>query len=88
MDEQGTRSRKPFPNDIPDEVFEHARRARDEIRRSFTALLPELPREFTEHRLAARKEMLLAFRSLIDSAIDRVEKTSAANAASKSKPAE
>jgi hypothetical protein len=73
MVQEGTRSR-PFPRLVPDEVLEHARNAREEFRKSVAALLPSLPPEFTEHRRAARKEMLLAIRSLIDSAIDRVEK--------------
>ena len=66
---------RSFPHIIPDEAVEHAWRARDEIRKSVAALLPSVPAAFTTHRLAARKEMLLAFRSLIDHAIDRVEKT-------------
>jgi hypothetical protein len=77
MDADTKRPGRSFPHTIPDEAVEHARKARDEIRQSVAALLPALPAEFTAHRLAARKEMLLAVRSLIDSAIDRVEKTKA-----------
>jgi hypothetical protein len=74
MNEESARTRRPFPRLVPDEVLEHASNAREELRKSVAALLPSLPAEFTSHRLAARKEMLLAVRSLIDSAIDRVEK--------------
>jgi hypothetical protein len=77
MTEESTRSRRPFPRIVPDEALEHAWNAREEIRKSVTALLPSLPAEFTAHRRAARKEMLLAIRSLIDNAIERVEKTEA-----------
>jgi len=81
MDEESAPGRRPFPRVIPDEAIEHARKAGEEIRQSVAALLPSLPPEFTTHRLAARKEMLLAIRSLIDDAIERVDK-------SKAKPAE
>ena len=74
--EDSTRPKR-FPRIIPDEALEHAWKAREEIRQSVAALLPSLPAEFTTHRLAARKEMLLAVRSLIDNAIERVEKTGA-----------
>jgi hypothetical protein len=73
--EDRARPKKPFPRMIPDEALEHAWKAREEIRQSVAALLPSLPAEFTTHRLAARKEMLLAVRSLIDNAIERVEKS-------------
>jgi len=71
--EDHTRPKPSFPRLIPDEALEHARKAREEIRQSVAALLPSLPAEFTTHRRAARKEMLLAVRSLIDNAIERVE---------------
>ena len=75
MAEDSPSSRRPFPRIIPDEALEHASKARDEIRKSVAALLPSLPPAFTTHRLAARREMLLAVRSLIDNAIEHVEKT-------------
>ena len=55
---------------IPDEAREHVRNARQEMRKSVEGLLPE---GFLEHRKAARKEMLMAFRSLIDAAIQRTD---------------
>jgi hypothetical protein len=85
MADESTRSRRPFPRIVPDEALEHARNAGEEIRKSVTALLPSLPAEFTTHRRAARKEMLLAIRSLIDTAIERVEKTEAKAAESSSR---
>jgi len=74
MVQESTHGRRPFPRIIPDEALEHAWNAREEIRKGVAALLPSLPAEFTTHRRAARKEVLLAIRSLIDSAIERVEK--------------
>lgn len=56
---------------ITEEAREHYRKARDEMRRSIETLLPE---GFMEHRRAAHKEMLLAWRSMLDSAIERVDK--------------
>jgi hypothetical protein len=58
---------------IPEEAREHARAARQEMRKGMEALMPEGYREFHQHRKAARKEMLLAFRSLIDHAIKRTD---------------
>lgn len=55
---------------IPEETRQHYRKAREEMREAAKVLLPE---GFLEHRRAARKEMLLAMRSLLDSAIQRME---------------
>jgi len=85
MTEESTRTRRPFPRIVPDEALEHAWNAREEIRKSVTALLPSLPAEFTTHRRAARREMLLAIRSLIDNAIERVDKTEATAGESRSR---
>jgi len=65
-----TSQRKPLEDRIPEEVREHFRAARQEMRDSVQGLLPP---EFVEHRRKARKEMLLAFRSLIDSALKRMD---------------
>jgi len=70
MDEKTTR-RRPFEDKIPEEVRQHARAAREELRESIKAFLPP---EFMEHRRKARKEMLLAWRSMIDAALERMEK--------------
>ena len=62
--------RTPIEERIPSEAREHLRAARDELRETFTAMFPP---EFTTHGRKARKEMLLAWRSLIDSALKRME---------------
>jgi hypothetical protein len=56
---------------IPEETRTHYRNAREEMRKSLETLLPE---GFMEHRRAAHKEMLLAWRSMLDVAIERVDK--------------
>jgi len=53
------------------EARDHARAARASMRKSLEELIPH---GFIEHRRAARKEMLLAMRSLLDAAIERMEK--------------
>ncbi len=68
---EGTTNRKPFEGKIPDEAREHWKAARAELRDSIRALLPP---EFITHRRKARKEMLLAWRSMIDAAIERIDK--------------
>lgn len=60
----------PLEDKIPEEVREHLRAARQELREGIKAFLPP---EFIEHRRRARKEMLLAWRSVIDSAIKRMD---------------
>lgn len=52
------------------EVREHMRAAHDEMRKGVESLFP---REFVEHRRQARKEMLLAFRGMIDGALQRID---------------
>ena len=69
MAEKTTR-RKTFEKEIPEEVRQHVRAAHEEMRESINAFLPP---GFVEHRKQARKEMLLAWRSLIDGALERME---------------
>jgi len=69
MDENTT-GRRSFEDKIPEEVRQHARAAREELRESVKAFLPP---EFFEHRKKARKEMLLAWRSMINAALERME---------------
>lgn len=69
MAEKSSR-RKPFEDKIPEEVRQHVRAAREEVRESIKAFLPP---EFIEHRTKARKEMLLAWRSIIDAALEKME---------------
>jgi hypothetical protein len=68
MDE--STSRKPFENRIPEDARQHMRAAREELRQSFEAFFPP---EFVEHRRKARREMLLAWRSFIDRALERLD---------------
>jgi len=62
--------RRPFDDVVPDEARQHMRAARNEMRLSVEALFPP---GFIEHRRAARKEMLKAARSMLDSAIQRLD---------------
>lgn len=57
-------------DDNPDEARSHMQAARDELRRSFDSLFPP---EFVQHRRRAQREMLLAWRSLLDRAIRRID---------------
>jgi hypothetical protein len=54
----------------PEATREHLRSARKEMREAWKTLLPP---EFIEHRRAARREFLMAARSLIDHAIERMD---------------
>ena len=54
----------------PEETRQHLKSAHAEMRDGIKSLFPS---EFSIHRRAARREMLLAVRSLIDRAIDRME---------------
>jgi hypothetical protein len=62
--------RRHFGDDIPEDVREHFREARQELRESMKTFLPP---GFIEHRRKARREMLLAWRSLIDAALERMD---------------
>ena len=71
MPEKTANPRKTFESKIPDETRDHYRTAREEFRKSLEGLFPP---EFREHHRKARKEMLLAWRSMIDSHINELEK--------------
>ena len=64
-------SYKKFESRIPEEARQHMRAARDEMRKSIETLVPE---GFFEHRQSARREMLMAMRSMLDTAIERLDK--------------
>jgi len=68
---ENTARRRPFEDKIPEDVRQHARAAREEMRAGMKAFLPP---EFWEHGRKARKEMLLAWRSMIDAALERMDK--------------
>lgn len=61
---QSKRNYKPS-----EEVRQHMRNARAEMRESMRALFPP---EFIEHRKVVRREVLLGIRGLIDDALGRM----------------
>ncbi len=69
MAEKSEREKK-FKREIPEEAREHFEKARDEMRSAIEGFLPE---GFIEHRHAARREMMLAWRSMLDAAIKRMD---------------
>ena len=69
MAEKTTRGKK-YESRIPEEARQHFRAAREEMRKSMELLLPE---GFFDHRRGARREMLLAWRSMLDAAIQRMD---------------
>ncbi len=71
MAERTTQTHKPFEGRIPEETRQHFHAAREEFRKSVEGMIPP---EFAEHHRKARKEMLLAWRSIIDASLDRMEK--------------
>ena len=70
MAEKTTRQKK-YESHIPEEARQHFRAAREEMHKSVEMLLPE---GFLEHRKSARREMLMAWRSMLDAAIQRMDK--------------
>ncbi len=70
MSEKNTTNESPFEGCIPPEAREHLKAARKEIREGIEVLFPP---EFNEHRRRARKEVLLAWRNMIDHALQRME---------------
>jgi hypothetical protein len=65
----GQEIRKAFAAIMPPEVHEHARTAGREIRSGFAAMMPP---ECQEHGRAAGREALLAARTVIDGALERL----------------
>ncbi len=61
---------KSAGDEFRDDARKHMRNARDEMRASIESLFPP---EFVQHRRRARREMLLAWRSFIDRAIQRID---------------
>ena len=70
MPEKKSNKREEFKKHIPEETRQHAKAAREEMRKSFDTLVPP---GFREHRRAARREILLAWRSMIDHAIEHMD---------------
>lgn len=73
MAEKTTRQ-KEYESRIPDEARQHFRAAHEEMRKSMELLLPA---GFLEHRKEARREMMLAWRSMLDAAIQRMDEKKA-----------
>jgi hypothetical protein len=61
---------KNFESHIPEDAREHFKTAREEWRKTIEGMFPP---ETVEHRRKARKEMLLAFRSVLDSVIEKID---------------
>ena len=62
--------RKKFEGRIPEDARSHYKAAREEIRKGIETLLPE---DFYTHGRNARREMLMAWRSMLDAAIQRID---------------
>ena len=71
MAEKTAKPRNPFEGKIPDETRQHFRAAREEFHKSIEGMLPP---GFAEHHRKAHKEMLLAWRSLIDASLEKMDK--------------
>ncbi len=71
MAEKTATNRKPLEGKIPEGTRAHYKTAREEFRMSLEGLFPP---EFREHHRKARTEMLLAWRSMIDASLERMEK--------------
>ena len=69
MAEKKTQQKK-YDSHIPEEAREHFRAARAEMRAGMKTLFPD---GFFDHGKNARREMLLAWRSILDSAIERID---------------
>jgi hypothetical protein len=61
---------KPFEGKISEETRQHFRAAREEFHKSIEGILPA---GFAEHRRKAKQEMLLAWRSMIDATLERMD---------------
>ncbi|HBG74616.1 MAG: hypothetical protein A2X25_11330 [Chloroflexi bacterium GWB2_49_20] len=70
MPEKTESKHKPFEGKISEETRQHFRTAREEFHKSIAGMLPP---EFAEHHRNARKEMLLAWRSMIDDSLERMQ---------------
>lgn len=69
MAEKSERKKK-FEKRIPEDARAHYRAAREEIRKGIETLLPE---DFYTHGRNARREMLMAWRSMLDAALERMD---------------
>ena len=67
---QKTEDQEKWKEYIPEETRQHYRNASQEFRKSIEGLLPE---GFVQHRRNARREMLLAWRSMIDHVLKKMD---------------
>ena len=65
-----TNEQKMHEHHILPEAREHFRAARQEMRKGLEGMLPP---EFKDHRRKAHRELLLGWRSMIDTALQRME---------------
>ena len=65
-----TARQKKYESHIPEDARQHFRAAREEMRNGIKTLFPE---GFFEHRKSARREVLMAWRSMLDAAIERMD---------------
>ena len=67
-----TNTTTPLDDDdtVSENTRQHMRNARREMQESFNAFFPP---EFVQHQRRARREMLLAWRSMLDRAIQRID---------------
>ena len=72
MAEKTAGTHKPFESKIPEETRKHFKAAHDEFHKSIEGMLPP---GFSEHRRKAQREMLLAWRSLIDAHLEKMDET-------------
>ena len=70
MAEKTKTTGKPFNSKISDETRQHFHAAREEFWKSMEGIVPP---GFIEHRRNARREMLLAWRSMIDATIKKMD---------------
>ena len=68
-----TEFEKKWQEHIPEETREHYKKARKEMREAAKGFLPE---SFVEHHRKARREMMLAWRSMLDHAIKKMDEKS------------
>ena len=71
MENKTTHTHHPMEGKIPEETRQHFHAAREEFRKSMEGMIPH---GFIEHRRKARREMLLAWRSMIDARLSRMDK--------------
>lgn len=70
-EKKSAKAREKMEEYVPSEAREHMKAARSSMRESVRSLFPP---EFIEHRRTARREMLLAARSMIDHALERMDR--------------